>query len=161
MERAAEKCVEWLLVNSLPVNHFKIFCGKGNNGGDGLATARLLFQKNRFVEVFILGFETLGTEDFRANLQRLRELSVPIHFIQSEENFPTLEPNDVIVDALFGSGLNKPLNDLTALLVEHINKAERKIVSIDLPSGLFADRSSKGNVVVEANDTLSFQVYKK
>jgi NAD(P)H-hydrate epimerase len=161
MERAAQKCVDWLLVNTSSRNSFKIFCGKGNNGGDGLAIARLLFQKNSTVEVYILEFGKIGTDDFQYNLQRLHDLPVPIHFIQSSENFPAVTANDIVVDALFGSGLSRPLEDLAGLLVQYINSAQVKVVSIDLPSGLFADRSSKGSIVIEAEETLTFQAYKK
>jgi NAD(P)H-hydrate epimerase len=161
MERAAQKCVDWLLVNTSSGNSFKIFCGKGNNGGDGLAIARLLFQKNSTVEVYILEFGKIGTDDFQYNLQRLHDLPVPIHFIQSSENFPAVTANDIVVDALFGSGLSRPLEDLAGLLVQYINSVQIKVVSIDLPSGLFADRSSKGSIVIEADETLTFQAYKK
>jgi len=83
MERAAQKCVDWLLANSSQQNSFKIFCGKGNNGGDGLAIARSLFKNTRAVEVYILEFGKKGSDDFQANLERLHELPVTIHFIQS------------------------------------------------------------------------------
>jgi NAD(P)H-hydrate epimerase len=65
-----------------------------------------------------------------------------------------------VIDALFGSGLNRALEDVTGKLVEHINHSGADIVSIDIPSGLFTDRSSKGNMIVRANHTLSFQCYK-
>jgi NAD(P)H-hydrate epimerase len=160
MERAAAKCTEWLLKNSA-FNSFKIFCGKGNNGGDGLAIARLLWQKQTAVEVYILEFGKLGSDDFQSNLQRLHEIPVAIHFIQSPDQFPILESSDIIIDALFGSGLNKPLDGFTASLVNYLNASPCKIISVDFPSGLFADQSSKGNTIIKASDTLSFEVYKK
>ena len=161
MERAAQKCVEWILANKNPQTPFRIFCGKGNNGGDGLAIARLLVEKNIRCEVYILEFGKLGSDDFQANLQRLHELQVTIHFIQSGDHFPEIFSNEIIIDALFGSGLNKPLEGLSKELVNHLNSSPNEIISIDLPSGLFADKPSKGNAIIEANDTLSFQSYKK
>ncbi len=161
MERAAKKCVEWIELKNWQSKQFKIFCGKGNNGGDGLAIARLLLQKGYSVSVYILEFGKLGSEDFQTNLQRLHDLSfVDIHFIQSKENFPIITGNDILIDSLFGSGLNKPLENLAAELVEHINQTKAIVVSIDLPSGLFIDVSSIGNKVIEANHTLTFQSYK-
>ena len=71
MERAAQKCVEWILASKNPQTPFRIFCGKGNNGGDGLAIARLLVEKNIRCEVYILEFGKLGSDDFQANLQLL------------------------------------------------------------------------------------------
>ena len=161
MERAAQKCVDWLLANTSQHNSFKIFCGKGNNGGDGLAIARLLFQKNRAVEIFILEFGKKGSDDFQANLERLHELPVNIHFIQTAAHFPILTLQDVVIDALYGSGLNKPLDGLSSTLVQYLNASGNKIVSVDLPSGMFLDQSSKGNSIIKASDTLTFQAYKK
>lgn len=161
MERAAQKCVSWLLDHSLQPDSYKIFCGKGNNGGDGLAIARLLFHKHKTVEVYILEFGKIGSEDFQANLQRLHELPVAIHFIQDAEHFPILLATDIIVDALFGTGLKKPLFGLAKELVRFLNAQQNKIISIDLPSGMYTDQTSKENMVVEADTTLTFQVYKK
>lgn len=161
MERAAAKCVDWLLQNHFAEKSFVIFCGKGNNGGDGLAMARMLAEKNIPVSVNILEFGHKGTGDFQINLARLHQLpEVEISYIQSEEHFHELKNNEVIIDALFGSGLNRGIEGLTAKLVEHMNQSGCNIISIDIPSGLFTDRSSKGNIIIKAKHTLSFQCYK-
>lgn len=161
MERAAWQCVHWLEENNLLGQSFKIFCGKGNNGGDGLAMARMLFQKACNVSVFILEFGHLGTEDFQVNLEHLHQFAgVEIKFIQTEEQFPLFEKTDVIIDALFGSGLNRPLEGMTAKLVEHINNSGCEIIAIDTPSGLPIDHSAEGEKIVKADHTLSLQVYK-
>jgi NAD(P)H-hydrate epimerase len=161
MERAASECVYWLLKHYPDAESFIVFCGKGNNGGDGLAIARLLIEKKYPVNIYILEFGHKGTDDFQTNLSRLQQLSsTAIHFVQSEEHFPVFTTGEVIIDALFGSGLNRSLEDVTAKLVDHINVAAHDTISIDIPSGLFVDRSSKGNVTVVAKHTLSFQCYK-
>ena len=163
MERAAGQCVHWLEENNLVDHSFKIFCGKGNNGGDGLAMARMLSQKARDVAVFILEFGHLGTEDFQVNLERLHHhAGVEIKFIQTEQQFPSFENKDIIIDALFGSGLNRPLEGVTAKLVEHINNSGCKIIAIDTPSGLPIDHiiAGHGEKIIKANHTLSFQVIK-
>jgi ADP-dependent NAD(P)H-hydrate dehydratase / NAD(P)H-hydrate epimerase len=160
MERAANTCVLWLDDNGYLPGSFAIFCGKGNNGGDGLAIARMLTNKGCNVSVYILEFGHKGTEDFQQNLARLHGLPVDIKFIQSNANFPQLAPGDIVIDALLGSGLNRPLEGVTAELVEHLNNSDNEIISIDIPSGLFVDKSSKGNIVVTAKHTLSFQCYK-
>jgi ADP-dependent NAD(P)H-hydrate dehydratase / NAD(P)H-hydrate epimerase len=161
MERAASKCVDWIEKQNWQKRPFKIFCGKGNNGGDGLAIARLLYELDYTVSVYILEFGKPGSNDFQLNLQRLHDLSfIEIHFIQSQENFPSAGGDDIWIDALFGSGLNRPLEGLSADLVDHINQAKSTVVAIDLPSGLSVDESSKGNKVVEASDTLAFQCCK-
>ena len=161
MERAAATCTDWLLAQFPDAPSFAVFCGKGNNGGDGLAIARMLSEKKYPVSVHILEFGHKGTGDFQANLARLHTLSqVNIHFVQSEENFHPFPEDQIIIDALFGSGLNRAVEGVTAGLVEHINNSKRTIVSIDIPSGLFVDRSSGGNIAVRAAYTLSFQCYK-
>jgi len=160
MERAAAKCCDWLLLNNYFQKQFHIFCGKGNNGGDGLAIARLLIKNKYPVTVYILEFGKIGSEDFQLNLARLHECSTNIHFIQSADFFPTINDNDIIIDALFGTGLNKPLQGISSTLVNYINQCKADIIAIDLPSGLYADSSSKGNAVIKATHTLSFQNYK-
>lgn len=161
MERAAAKCTDWLISHYPDAVLFQIFCGKGNNGGDGLAIARMLLQKKYAVTVFILEFGHLGTQDFQTNLTRLHQLpEADIHFIQSEQHFYPFEKGQIVIDALLGSGINRQIEGVTEELVKHINNSGCDIVAIDIPSGLFVDHSSVGNVAVQANHTLSFQAYK-
>ena len=87
MERAAAACCKWLIGKNLGLDQFRIFCGKGNNGGDGLAIARFLIENKCKVTVYILdpiaiGFVKIGTDDFQTNLARFHECSNDIHFIQ-------------------------------------------------------------------------------
>jgi ADP-dependent NAD(P)H-hydrate dehydratase / NAD(P)H-hydrate epimerase len=160
MERAAEKCFEWFRDNGYLERSFAVFCGKGNNGGDGLAIARMLSVEGCSVVVYILEFGHKGTQDFQINLALLHEASVEIRFIQSEKNFHPIAQNEIIIDALLGSGLNRPLEGVTANLVEYINQSGNEIITIDIPSGLFADNNSTGNIIIHASHTLSFQCWK-
>ncbi len=160
MERASESCARWLEENGYDNLSYSIFCGKGNNGGDGLALARMLSAKGNIVVVYILEFGHKGTEDFQHNLAKLHGLPATIRFIQSEEHFPEIPDDDVIIDALLGSGINRPLEGVTAALVDHLNATNNEIISIDIPSGLFVDKSSTGNTIKKASQTLSFQCYK-
>ena len=160
MERAAKACFEWLIQNNYKSRSFSIFCSKGNNGGDGLALARMLSNTGHTVSVYILEFGYMGTADFQGNLARLHETQADIYYISNEENIKKVPESDVIIDALLGSGLNRPIDGLTASVVKHINTAGNEVISIDIPTGLFADKSSVGNIVVEADHTLSFQCYK-
>ncbi len=166
MERASGKCADWLLQQYPDTTSFCIICGKGNNGGDGLAIARLLLDQHFSVSVFILdpavpGLSTKGTADFQTNLLRLNKYTgVAIHFIQTEEDFPSFIPGQIIIDALFGSGLNRETDGITASLITCINNSIGEIVAIDIPSGLFVDRSSKDAISIQATHTLSFQCYK-
>ncbi|HEX4374350.1 MAG TPA: NAD(P)H-hydrate dehydratase [Puia sp.] len=160
MERAAEKCFEWFRDNGNLERSFSIFCGKGNNGGDGLAIARMLSVEGCNVVVYILEFGHKGTQDFQINLALLHETSVEIRFIQTEKNFHPIPENDIIIDALFGSGLNRPPEGITADLIEYINGSGNEIIAVDIPSGLSADNNSTGNIIIHATHTLSFQCWK-
>ncbi|OQP60030.1 NAD(P)H-hydrate epimerase [Niastella vici] len=160
MERAATACYEWLLQHHYKGRSFSIFCGKGNNGGDGLVIARLLAQSNHSVTVYILEFGHKGTEDFQINLARLHETAASILFISSNEAIHPIPSQDVVIDALLGSGINRPADGLTAELIQHINNSGNEVIAIDIPSGLYVDHSAKGNIVIKARHTLSFQCFK-
>lgn len=160
MERAARRCTDFILEQNTKDKNILIFCGKGNNGGDGLAIARQLIDAGLSPVVYILEFGAKGTDDFQINLHRLHQLTSSIYFIQSAEFFPPIDHNNIVVDALFGSGLNRPLQDLSAALVHHINEADATIIAIDVPSGMFINKSSKENAVIKAKHTLTFQSLK-
>ncbi len=160
MERAANVCTRWILKNTLAASYC-IFCGQGNNGGDGLAIARLLYNANKTVKVFILETTAGGSEDFNSNLNILHHLSaIPVHSIRSEKELPQLPQDCIVIDALFGTGLNRALTGLAARVVAHINDAGMPVIAIDIPSGLFCDQSSLGNTIIKASHTLTFQVLK-
>ncbi len=160
MERAAQTCFNWLSYNGYLSRSFSVFCGKGNNGGDGLALARMLMQQDCPVNIYILEFGNLGTPEFQLNLSRLHELDAGIRFISSAETIPVIDQRDIIIDALFGTGLNRPLVDLSAEVVQHINAASAEIITIDIPSGLPADEPAPSEAVIHARHTLSFQCFK-
>lgn len=160
MERAVSKCLEWLRSNGFINRSIVIYCGKGNNGGDGLALARMLSVMHCTLTVYILEFGHKGTDDFQKNLMRLHDTGVEIFFIQSEDHFHPIPKETVVIDAIFGSGLNRPVESVGKRLIEHINKAGNEVISIDMPSGMFADKTSKGEPVIIAAHTLSFQCYK-
>ena len=160
MERAATACFNWLMKNGYRDRRFTIYCGKGNNGGDGLAIARMLAESGHEVVVNILEFGHLGTEDFQANLSALHDTEAIIRFLSTEDNLQSINREDIIIDAIFGSGLNREPVGLNASVINHLNTAGAEIISIDIPSGLSADFSSAQNIKVLAKHTLTFQVLK-
>ena len=160
MENAAQSVVNWLQDSEYCHKSFIIFCGKGNNGGDGLAIARLLRQINKKVVVYILENGKKGAHAFQHQLQLLRQLDVEVHFYSIDHSLDLTDSDTIIIDALFGIGLNKPLTDLGAALVHRINQSPLLKISIDIPSGMYADRTSKGNIFIYANETLTFQCLK-
>jgi ADP-dependent NAD(P)H-hydrate dehydratase / NAD(P)H-hydrate epimerase len=161
MERAALVFTNWFLNycpdESKPVI---IFCGTGNNGGDGLAVARLLLQRFYRVYVYCCKITDATSPDFNINLQRLQTLrGHQINTLTKEDPFPPIPENAYLIDAIFGTGLNRAVEGYWSALFDHINSAEAKVVAIDIPSGLFADRHSSGNSI-QADLTLSFQTPK-
>ncbi len=160
MERAATAAFRWI-ENMIPREKImKIFCGTGNNGGDGLVIARLLAQKKRPVHVYILRMVGEGSADFQTNLERLRKNpKVFINELHDIEALPDIAPTDVVVDAIFGSGLNKAVTGPIATIITHLNhSAAFRKISIDLPSGLFTgDNAHNDGTVFKADVTLTFE----
>ncbi|MDP1727745.1 MAG: NAD(P)H-hydrate dehydratase [Bacteroidota bacterium] len=143
-----------------------IFCGLGNNGGDGLAIARILHEAGKQLTVYVLNSGGLPSPDFTINFKRLKELrEIEIIEIDNEKDLPNLPENAIIIDALFGTGLNKPLAGITALLVQRLNETNGYKVSVDIPSGLLADLTSlemiREHTIFKAHDTFTFQVPKQ
>lgn len=135
-----------------------IFCGSGNNGGDGLVIARYAFLTGYTVRVFALKESDLCSPDYRVNAKRLEELGVEIQVLTNADFH--IPPKTYVVDALFGTGLNTPLKGLAAHVVEKINASGAKLFSIDLPSGVPADVDFVPETAVHAHLTLSFQLPK-
>lgn len=159
MERAATESFNWIKENIPLTKKFILFCGTGNNGGDGLVIARLLKKAKAGVKIFILDNKK-RSPDFSINLVRLSALKMEVSYIKNEKDFPVIDQNMVIVDALFGTGLNEPLKNIAANLVNYINQHPVSIISIDVPSGLLADGIFKDAPIVKATHTLSFEVNK-
>jgi len=158
MERASNAIFEWMAQNLSFTNRFVFICGPGNNGGDGLAVARMMFFAGFNVSVYYIDSTTYSS-DFTINLSRLKKTNVYLKIIIGESDFPLLNHNDIIVDALYGSGLSRPIEGLVAKLVQHINQSIAKVVAIDIPSGLFNIENPypNTNTVVKADACLTLQ----
>lgn len=160
MERAASQCYKWIRKRTEGSQAVKVVAGPGNNGGDGLVIARLLASKTYKVQVFILRFTDKTSDDFSVNLERLKTMNeVEITDLHDGDPLPEINPDDLVIDAIFGSGLTRPVKGWIAKVVEHINKSSCITIAIDTPSGLFSDENStgKGGSIIEADYTLSFQ----
>lgn len=159
MERAALKCTQWIIKNYDIKNIFKICCGLGNNGGDGLAIARQLLEHGYKVEVFIINYSDKCSDDFLINKKRLEDL-FPQFLIEVHDakHLPNIHASDIVIDALFGIGLSKSLDGLAEDCVISINTSQAKVIAIDVPSGLFIDKHSDAtSPIIKAHDTLTFQ----
>ncbi|MGB3586674.1 MAG: NAD(P)H-hydrate dehydratase [Tunicatimonas sp.] len=160
MERASyqftQRFVQQFPEHNCPVY---IFCGLGNNGGDGLAIARMLLAQQYNVLVFIIGSKK-GSNDFETNLKRLVDHS-SIQRVSNKSELPTLPTPCIVIDAMFGSGLNRALEGLYTQAVQLINESSCTIVAVDIPSGLYADKSvGDDDPVVQADFTYTFQLPK-
>jgi len=161
MERAAKACVEE--ITKRITQNVVVFAGPGNNGGDGLAVARLLADAEYRVEVFLLNISNGLSPDCACNVERLRHQGkVNIRNISSENDFPKLPKEAVVIDALFGTGLSRMLTGIPAALVNHINQSGCYVISIDIPSGLFGEDNTQNNPdsVVQASHTITLHMPK-
>jgi NAD(P)H-hydrate epimerase len=163
MERAAGKCADWLAANLPKDTLFVVLCGSGNNGGDGLVITRLLHYKGFGVKAFVLRLGNSFSDDCRANLERLQRMDSNMVTIMEPDTYITDIPQHiVIIDAILGTGLSRPVEGWPAQFISHINQLPNRKVAIDIPSGLPADNiPSDDAVVLKAEDTLSFQFYKR
>lgn len=158
MERAALACYEWLRPFLKKKSCVRILCGPGNNGGDGLAIARMLAEDEIDTAVWIPDFTKKRSKDFNINLERLyKSGKVEVIEFSDIEKMPEIEEEFVIVDAILGSGLTKPVQGFVAEVIDKINESEAVCVSIDIPSGLFADESTEQGGIIKADYTLSFE----
>lgn len=164
MERAAlalTKAIEVRWSKNFPI---KVFAGPGNNGGDALAVTRLLAEKGYDIEAFLFNTSDKLSEDCRINMERLPNKE-NLRFTEVTQAFdpPALTENDLVIDGLFGSGLNKPLTGGFAAVVKYINASAATVVSIDIPSGLMCEDNTYNTVkshIIHANVTLSLQLPK-
>lgn len=160
MERAAQQCFKWLDTNlkgsPVPIH---IFCGIGNNGGDGLAIGRMLIKHGYNVKVYIANFTDKRSPNFLSNYNLIKEVSSgwPI-LMNSEKDFPKINSEDIIVDAIFGIGLNRSPEGWVKKLIQYLNKINAFKLAIDIPSGLYPEKEVKDkDAVFKANHTLTFQ----
>jgi len=160
MERASMQITNWLVQRFSTEQKMVFFAGPGNNGGDALAVARQMADLDFVCEVFQMdtGKELKGSPAI--NWQRLEEQGkVKLSKINSINDFPELDEEDVIVDGLFGSGLTRPLSGLAAEIVEKLNQTTNTIIAIDIPSGLMGEDNSANDLdkIVRADFTLTLQ----
>lgn len=163
MEKAASKCLNWIEDQDYIEDGsvFHIFCGVGNNGGDGLALARMLSLEFYEVEVYIVHFSDKMSDDFISNFNRAEEYQLHPQSIHSEDDFPKIAENDIIIDAIFGFGLKRLPTGLTKNLIQFLNLTKAFKIAIDVPSGMFIDRPVLDyESVFKPNIVLTFQIPK-
>ena len=155
MERAASICTKHIL-GSYYFESALIICGPGNNGGDGLVIARLLAQRGIQVTAILLDIGASKSEDFQINLERLPE-SVEQLIIKEGDELPLFN-HEIIIDAIFGSGLSRGIDGWVGSIVDAINSSNSPRIAVDLPSGIFTDQPISDQFkAVKADKTITFQ----
>ena len=172
MERAAGLCFDWLYAaapklfpDSISEEKdwvFYIVCGTGNNGGDGMVLARLLQRNGYNAEVAVVHISDKPSKDFTASLDKLGKGKKAVIDIKKTKDIPDFPDNAIIIDAIFGTGLNRPSEGIGREVIEKINQSKSTIVSIDMPSGLFDSDNSRNDPkgIVRSNHILTFQLPK-
>lgn len=163
MERAGTQIFNWLHSRmqgaQVPVH---IFCGIGNNGGDGLVLGRMLQEHGYNVHVYVANFTDKRSKCFLINYDRIKKVAKKWpQLMTSEEDFPEINREDIIIDALFGIGLNRPPEGWVKQLIQYLNSKKSFKLSIDVPSGMYADKALEdAEAVLKASHTLTFQAPK-
>jgi NAD(P)H-hydrate epimerase len=163
MERAATAFTDWLLEHVRQPNGLTyVFCGTGNNGGDGLAIARQLHRAGWAMEVWVVPQGGTPSPDFETNRQRYEALGTAEYLDGvNPEILSKLSKEDLVIDALLGSGLNRPASGLLSDAIGAINASGAPVVAVDIASGLFADRpNGPDDPIVRPTHTVTFGVPK-
>lgn len=152
MEKASLAFVEAILPSIQKNERIFVFCGCGNNGGDGLAVSRILKSKGYQVKPFLVKFKDALSDDCQINFDRITDTGL----IYEGDEFPDLSICDIIIDALFGYGFKGTIEGWLQKFIEYINNGNKRVFSIDIPSGLESERIGQANII-KANSTISFQ----
>ena len=160
MERASRKLFDWLTGRFGISRRIMIFSGPGNNGGDGLALGRMLADSGYSVEIHYVHFTDRVSGDWEINRLRLKQYKKCLFYsLEEASQFPALYPDDIIVDSIFGTGLTRPAEGISADVIRLINESNCLVLAVDIPSGLFCEDNSgnKGDTIIRADHTLSFE----
>lgn len=158
MERASSAFTKKFMERYDRSKPLAVFCGPGNNGGDGLAIARMLNTQGYEIKVWLADWGLPKSPDYEENLKRLPGFGqIPVYTIDMKEP-PILGEEDIIIDALLGTGLNRPLDGNFEDLIYWLNSLHKTVVSVDLPSGMFTDQHT--GLAIRASHTITFQTPK-
>lgn len=144
---------------------FAIVVGVGNNGADGLAIARNLLAMGKYVEIYIVGDLSKQSQDFKTNLDSCKRLTDKIFMPESIEDLAIMEKNleevSTIIDAIFGTGLNRTVGGMQSYMISLINRTMKYTISVDIPSGLDGDSGRFWGEVVDCDLIVSMQLMKR
>ncbi|MCK5343658.1 MAG: NAD(P)H-hydrate epimerase, partial [Candidatus Heimdallarchaeota archaeon] len=159
MERASIQLVDWIMNTIDKKQEIYCFIGPGNNGGDGLVVARHLFIHNIRPKVFVLASKDKLKGDAAINCKIFQKMKGAVKFLAP--SVAELKKADLVVDAIFGIGLNRKISGIFKEVIEDINKSAKKVFSLDIPSGLDADTGKIHGICIKAKKTITFYSAKK
>ncbi|MBC7388499.1 MAG: NAD(P)H-hydrate dehydratase [Opitutaceae bacterium] len=160
MERASEAFVKEFTRFYSKDKPVTILCGLGNNGGDGMAIARMLMNRAYNVNVFVVSFDnSTASKEFTAEFLKLEDM-IDIRQITQRRDIPVFDAEAVIIDAMLGSGINRIVTGLLAEVITTVNKTRCEIVAVDIASGLFSSRTNLEQAIIQPTFTFSFQIPK-
>jgi hydroxyethylthiazole kinase-like uncharacterized protein yjeF len=159
MERAATACLEWITQRYDAQQKFTFLVGTGNNGGDGLALCRMLREKNYSCTLLEFPLGANPSEDYHKNKAKIDLKSIKK---LTQESLTASNQKDIFIDALVGTGLNRPVTGALRKIIKTLNRLPNTVIAIDIPSGLFPDFNTDNPAegIVQARHTLSFQMPK-
>lgn len=162
MENAAIACVDALQKDfgSVRGKRVAIFCGKGNNGGDGFAIARHLYNNGAEVSVYLVcGNEFKG--DAKINFEIITEMNINIDVVSDTENLRyIIRANDIVIDAIYGTGIHGSVGGISYDVINEINENAKYILSVDVPSGINSDSGEICGICIKTDRTVTFAAYK-
>lgn len=163
MERASKKFVEWYTALYGTEHPIIVLCGKGNNGGDGLAISRLLVDLQYDISVIIVESNKVSSENYNTNLERIQQYhqlnKVHLKHVHKVEELNDFADNAILIDAILGSGLSRGVEGDMLDIIQFLNQQDNTVIAVDIPTGLFSDTPTKG-ISVKANKTFSFEAPK-
>jgi NAD(P)H-hydrate epimerase len=160
MERASGKIFSWITAKFSRSDHFIVFAGPGNNGGDGLALACMLSGRDYRVDTWCIDLAGRPSVDRDINRKRLEDSGYSaLNYIKSAENIPSIPDGSIVIDAIFGSGLTRPVDGLAKEIINMINQSDSIRISVDIPSGLFCENNNGNDpeAIIKADFTITFQ----
>ena len=160
IKRAARKLYEWLKTEINKKQQIYIFAGPGNNGNDAIALTSMLASKDFFCNLYLIKSKTAKTALRRELVGEAYFFgSIVIKEIDIEVDIPEIPSDVVVIEGIFGTGLNRCAEGIYCPIIERINNSGARVISIDLPSGIFSEENAtpEKNAIIWANNTLTFE----
>jgi NAD(P)H-hydrate epimerase len=160
MERAAIAFKNWFVSKFKPTQKVHVFCGPGNNGGDGFAISRLLVQKGYQVTSYLINTSNKLSDNCQENYKKLAHVETISGTSYFNQN--TIDENDIIIDAIFGSGLSRSIAGIYKFIINVLNTINCNKIAVDVPSGMYSDSQNLiSDTILKVDTIATFQTMKR